>query len=334
MTTRLSLVLEYFHPWPNSAGFYAARAAGFYAEAGIELEIRTGDPGIGDSLEHVARGLADLAVFPTNRLLVRRELGQDLRAIAAVNQRGLETVRTLERSGIRSLADLEGRRLALNPTPRGVAIVRDLVARAGGDPDLVELVDAGARELTADDLDAGAADATFGSYWAWDILLSERPDRPERVWRVDDELGIAYHSYLLGGGPALDRIDPEVRAAFLAATERGFRLAAAEQDATVDLLETVTPYFDRLVLARSLALIAPTWFDRGGWGGIREDAMGEYADWLAAAGILEDASAWPQAVDAAWALGGGRGGGRGGAESGAAVGAIALAGAGLAGSGR
>lgn len=305
MTTRLSLVLEYFHPWPNSAGFYAARAAGYYDEAGIELEIRTGDPGLGDSLEHVTRGLADLAVFPTNRLLMRRERGQELRAIAAVNQRGLETIRTLDRSGIRSLADLTDHRVALNPTPRGVAIVRQLVARAGGDPNRVVLVDVGARELTADDLESGIADASFGSYWAWDVLLSERADRPERVWRVDDELGIRYHSYLLGGGAELDQIPPETRAAFLAATARGFRLAASEMSATVDLLETVTPYFERRVLARSLALIAPTWFEGGRWGVIRTDAMNDYSTWLAQSGILSDAFAWPAAIDTAWSEGGG-----------------------------
>lgn len=298
MTTRLSLVLEYFHPWPNSAGFYTARAAGFYEDAGIELEIRTGDPGIGDSLEHIARGLADLAVFPTNRLLVRREHGEPLSAIAAVNQRGLETVRTLESSGIRSLADLVGRRLALNPTPRGIAIVRELVAAAGGDPDEVTLLDVGTRELTADDLEAGTADATFGSYWAWDVLLTARRDRPERMWRVDDELGIRYHSYLLGCGASFAAVDPDLRTRFLEATERGFRRAAADQEATVDLLETVTPYFDRSVLARSLELIAPTWFEEGRWGDIRPEAMHDYAVWLENVGILSDASIWPHAIDA------------------------------------
>ncbi|MGH7290130.1 MAG: ABC transporter substrate-binding protein, partial [Myxococcota bacterium] len=90
MTTRLSLALEYFHPWPNSAGFYVARHHGWYADAGIELQIRTVDPGIGDGLEHLERQLVDLAVFPTNRLLVRVDGGQQLRALRAINQRGLE----------------------------------------------------------------------------------------------------------------------------------------------------------------------------------------------------------------------------------------------------
>lgn len=292
MTTPITLVLEYFHPWPNSAGFYVAREAGWYADQGIDLEIRTVDPGIGDGLEHVNRGLADLAVFPTNRLLVRAERGEQLHALIAINQRGLETVRTLEQSGIRTLADLEGRRLALNPTPRGLAIVRDLVERAGGDFDRVELVDAGVRELSAADLLNGEADATFGSYWAWDILLTEQPDLPERHWRVDDELGIRYHSYLLGGGPVAAQLPAHVIDGFLAATARGFAHAAANPASTVDLFSTVTPYFTEDVIARSLEAIAPTWFHDGRWGGIRSEAMDRYAEWMAASGLIADAAGW------------------------------------------
>lgn len=296
MTTRLTLALEYFHPWPNSAGFYLARHLGWYLDAGIELHIRTIDPGVGDSLEHLEQRLVDLAVFPTNRLLVRAEAGQALGALAAINQRGLETIRTLEDSGIRTLGDLAGRRVALNPTPRGVAIVRELVRRAGGDPDLVEFVDAGARELTSEDLATGRADATFGSYWAWDILLSEHPDRPERVWRVDDELPFGYHSYLVGGRAD---VSDEVRTAFdtfLAVTERGFRYAAKHQVETVALLGAVTPYFDERVLAASLAAIAPTWFHHGSWGGIRPDLVGPYARWLAANGILAQPDRWDRVL--------------------------------------
>lgn len=295
MTTRLSLAVEYFHPWPNSAGFYVARHNGWYADAGIDLQIRTVDPGIGDGLEHLQRQLVDLAVVPTNRLLVRVEDGAALQALAAINHRGLETIRTLESSGIRTLADLAGRRIALNPTPRGVAMVRDLVRRAGGEPDAIILVDAGARELTSEELAAGAADATFGSYWAWDILLNEHPDRPERVWRVDDELPFSYHSYLLGARTDFAERQPELSADFLAVTDRGFRFAADHPVETVEVLRGVTPYFTDDVLTRSLEAISGTWFHDGTWGTIRRDLVEPYAHWLAEQDILAAPERWHEA---------------------------------------
>ncbi|KAB7756306.1 MULTISPECIES: ABC transporter substrate-binding protein [Mycobacteriaceae] len=292
MTTSISLALEYFHPWPNSAGFYLARHHGWYAEAGIDLQIRTVDPGIGDSLEHLGRRLVDIAVFPTNRLLVRTERGEPLKAIAAVNQRGLETIRTLASSGISSLAELAGKRVALNPTPRGVAIVRDLVSRAGGDPDAVILVDVGARELTSADLAAGAADATFGSYWAWDILLSEHPDRPERIWRVDEELPFGYHSYLLGAHAELIDRNSLLLEDFRAISERGFRYATQHPEETTQLLGDVMPYFPPDVIARSLDAIAGTWFFGNDWGTVRPELIEPYAHWLAGHGILTAPERW------------------------------------------
>ncbi|TGD90016.1 ABC transporter substrate-binding protein [Mycolicibacterium sp. CH28] len=294
MSTQLSLALEYFHPWPNSAGFYLARHRGWYADAGIDLQIRTIDPGIGDGLEHLERHLVDLAVVPTNRLLVRVEGGSRLRALAAINQRGLETIRTLQSSGIRTLADLVGRRLALNPTPRGTAMVRDLVRRAGADPDAVILVDVGTRELTSEELADGVADATFGSYWAWDILLSEHPDRPERVWRVDDELPFSYHSYVLGARPDVAQ-QGAVLSAFLDVTARGFRYAARHPDEAVDVLRDVTPYFSTQVLTRSLEAISGTWFHAGDWGAIRRELIEPYAYWLAEHQILTSPARWHDA---------------------------------------
>lgn len=288
--TRVTLVQEYFHPWPNSAGFYLARERGWFDEAGIDVELRTVDSGRGDSLGHLIDGRGDLAVVPSNRLLVRREAGHAVHAIAAVNQRGLETVRTRSDSGIHRLRDLEGRRIALNPTPRGVAIVRDLVARDGGDPDLVTLVDSGTRELDPADHFGGTADASFGSYWAWDNLLSSAH---ERVWNVDEALGLEYHSYLLA---ARDDIDPALVEDVIAISARGFAEAAESPDAVAAIYETVIPYFAPSVIRRSAELIATTWLHAGQWGVIRPQLVAPYARWLHGHGILRDPEIWREAV--------------------------------------
>lgn len=303
MAVQLALALEYFHPWPNSAGFYVAREHGWYTEAGIDLQIRTIDPGIGDSLEHLNRGIVDLAVFPTNRLLVRTERGEQLRAVASINHRGLETVRTLASARITSLADLAGRRIALNPTPRGIAIVKDLVRAAGGDPGAVIFVDAGAREYGSDELAAGVVDATFGSYWAWDILLTERPDRPERTWNVDEELPFSYHSYLLGAQSGWATENSDVLDAFLAVTERGFRRAVEQPTEAGAILATVTPYFAEETIAQSLAAISPTWFHNDQWGVIRDELVEPYAHWLASHHILTRPERWRDSVRASALLG-------------------------------
>ncbi len=292
----VSLVQEYFHPWPNSAGFHLARELGLYAERDIDLELRTVDHARGDGLEHLIRGDVHFAVVPTNRLLVRREAGHPVVAIRAINQRGLETLRTRADSGITRPRDLAGRRIALNPTPRGLAVVHDIVARDGGDPSSVTIVDAGARELDPVDGFGGLADATFGSYWSWDILLSPIEPALDRWWPVDELLGVNYHSYVLATTQAVLQHDPGLVHDVLAATEAGFVAAARDLDQTAELFERVTPYFAPAVIRRSLEAIAPTWFVDGRWGQLRRSHIEPYAQWLAGHGILSHAAVWHSAV--------------------------------------
>ena len=41
---RLRVMLEYFHPWTNSAGLYWARERGYYAERDLDVEVPSGEP--------------------------------------------------------------------------------------------------------------------------------------------------------------------------------------------------------------------------------------------------------------------------------------------------
>ena len=294
--TRVSLMLEYFHPWPNSAGFYLARERGWYAEAGLELEIRLFDPARGDTLAHLLRDEVDFGVFPTNRLLVRRERGEPLIGIAAINHDGLETIQTIRKSRITRPRDLAGRRLAMGPTPRGLAMVRHLVRADGGDPDALIIVDNRGREFTVDDIAAGEIDATFGGYWAWDALFGNLAESERVTWRVDDLGAPPYHSYLLGTHRRLVAAQPDVVRAFLAATGRGYLAAAHEPAAALAAMERVIPYFPRRILQRSVELIATSWLHEGRWGEQRPALLAPYAAWLRDHGILQSADVWQDAV--------------------------------------
>lgn len=288
----MRVVLEYFHPWPNSSGFYVASAQGWYRELGLDVDLRTFDPLVGDSLEHLARGDVELAVFPSNRLFARRERGERLRAIAAINQRALETIQTVASTGITRPAELAGRRVALNPTPRGLALLRHLVALDGGDPDAVTIIDSGVRELSAADIAAGLADATFGGYWAWDVLFGSIPVEQHVVWPVDEIGAPAYHGYLLGTREELIEREPELLRAFLDASERGFRAALDDPELARSVLERVLPYFPADIIAESLRLVGPTWLHDDAWGRQRDELLGPYAAWLAEHGVLRSGDAW------------------------------------------
>jgi putative hydroxymethylpyrimidine transport system substrate-binding protein len=293
---RVRVVLGYLHPWPNDAGFYAAAVNGDYGAVDLDVEIAVADPLRGDALAHLARGEADFAVCPSNRLLVRRARGERLLGVAAINHRGMETIQTVSDTGITRPRELEGRRVAYNPTPRGIAMVRHLVSHDGGDPDAIVTLDSGVRELSVDDIAAGEADATFGGYWAWDALFGTIPEERRVMWHVDRLAELRYHSYLLATRESTVRESPDLVRAFLAASAAGFRSAAERQDETLTILERVIPYFPRPILRRSLELIAPTWTHAGRWGEQRVELLGDYARWLAENRVLDSAEVWREAT--------------------------------------
>jgi ABC-type nitrate/sulfonate/bicarbonate transport system substrate-binding protein len=291
--TPLRVMLDYVHPWPNAAGFYVARERGWYREAGLEVELTTHEYGRGDTLSYLARSEVTFGMFPSNRLLVRREHHEPLIGIAAINHTGLETIQARRDRGISRPRDLEGKRIAYGPTPRGRAMVAHLIAADGGDPSLVETVDSATHELTPEYLIESGVDALFGGYWCWDVL--SRAVAPEQfiTWPVAEIGAPAYHSYLLGTQEWTVRSNPELVRAFLHATARGFYAAASDQERTVAVLHREIPYQPAWRLAESLALVATTWFHEGRWGVQREqELIAPYAAWLTAHGILADADVW------------------------------------------
>ena len=291
--THISLMLEYFHPWPNAAGYYAARAAGFYAEQEIDVEIIVADPGRGDTLHYLAEQAITFGIFPSNRLLVRREQNQQLTSIAAINHTGLESIQTIANKKIHRPRDLEGKNIALNPTPRGIAMVKHLVEKDGGNPEHLTFIDCGTRELTPEELAEGIADASFGGYWAWEALMSSAiPDDERITLPVSDWGAPPYHSYLLGTHDQTLQHQPELTRRFLLATAQGYHYAAKYPLDTLKLLEQVIPYFPKQLLADSLKAITPTWFHKNIWGKQRPSLFAQYAQWLYQHDIIKSPNIW------------------------------------------
>ncbi|WP_141430720.1 ABC transporter substrate-binding protein [Bacillus sp. 03113] len=291
----IKVMLEYFHPWTNSAGFYYAREQGWYREIRLEIDFVCYDPYRGDTLSYLYRNEVDFGIFPTNRLFVYREKSPIVKGIAAINHTGMEAIQTIKSTEIKRPADLSGKRIAMNPSPRGLAMVKYLIEQDGGKPEF-EVVNAGYRELEAIDLANGVADATFGSYWAWELQLHSTIPHDERIiWPVDSIGAPKYHSYLLGTQEKLINQDPELIRQFLEVTERGFLAVAKEPLIAASIYEKIIPYFPSYLVECSLPLIAPTWLNNGQWGEQREEIMKEYSDWLVRYQILDDPDGWKTA---------------------------------------
>ena len=94
------------------AGYYAARARGFYETEGLEVTIREGGPDIVPE-QVVANGVAEFGVDFLPSLLAARDRGLPVVNIAQVYAySGMREI-AFKSSGIRGPADLRGRRVAV-----------------------------------------------------------------------------------------------------------------------------------------------------------------------------------------------------------------------------
>eukprot|EP01035_Chromulina_nebulosa_P067371 gene67371-92299_t len=72
-------------PQAEHGGFYQALAKGFYAQAGMDVEIRSGGPGVGIKVP-VAKGDVDFGMNRSDDVMVVASRGMPLIMVAAIMQ--------------------------------------------------------------------------------------------------------------------------------------------------------------------------------------------------------------------------------------------------------
>src|ERR1700716_924022 len=147
---QVSLQLKWKHQF-QFAGYYAALEQGFYRDAGLDVTIREGGPGI-DVAETVASGKADFGVCSAS-VLREWTVGRHLVVLAAIFQRSPAVILVARRADISSEPELRRR------TTVGTAASAEIAAmlkREGGDYGALRRVP---QEGNPGDLLAGRADA-------------------------------------------------------------------------------------------------------------------------------------------------------------------------------
>src|SRR5579885_1785656 len=108
--TNISIQLQWV-PQAQFAGYYAAQDLGYYKAAGLNVKLLNGGPQIVPG-QVVAAGRAQFGVNWLTALLAARDTGTQLVDIAQVFARSGMTQLTWKSSGISTIADMKGKKVA------------------------------------------------------------------------------------------------------------------------------------------------------------------------------------------------------------------------------
>lgn len=95
-------------PQAEHGGYYQALARGFYAEAGLDVEILPGGPGAGIKLK-VAKGEADFGMNRSSDVILAASQGLPLMIVAATLQHDPIALMVHDASPVKTWRDLNGR---------------------------------------------------------------------------------------------------------------------------------------------------------------------------------------------------------------------------------
>ena len=254
---RFDLALD-FYVNPDHAGIYTAIEEGFFEEAGLDVRPQVpSDPSA--PIKQVAAGRADLAISYEPEVLIAQDQGLDVVAVGALVQEPLTSLISTGDAGIVDVRDLDGRTVATAGIPYQDTFLDAILAREGIPRDDVSVVDVGLNLLPA--VISGRADAMLGGFRNIEgVDLELRGEDPNVV--PVDELGIpTYDELVLVAGEERLEEDPEEIRLFLAALERGTKLAARDPAlATESVLEAGDGLDPRLTEAEvdaTLPLLLP-----------------------------------------------------------------------------
>ena len=223
-----TLVLD-FTPNAVHAGLYAALERGWFADGGLDLELR--EPGAStDAPKLLEAGRVEFAVLDINDWGVARERGLDLVPVAALVQVPLAAVIAGDRAAVHRPRDLEGLTVGVTGLPSDDAVLDSIVARDGGDPGAVDRRVIGFDSVAA--LAAGRVDAATAFWNAEGVALLEL-GVPTREFRVADEVSRPFPELLVVASGDLVDGDPEAIEALRAGIERGYTLAADDPGAAL-----------------------------------------------------------------------------------------------------
>ena len=212
---RITVLLDWFVN-PDHAPLIVASAKGYFAEAGLDVElIAPADPN--DPPKLVAAGQAEIAITYQPQLYLQVAGGLPLVRFGTLVATPLNSLVVLADGPVRSIADLKGRKIGYSVGGFEEALLGAMLAKHGlglGDVVLVNV-----NFSLSPSLLAGQVDAVIGAYRNFELHQMDIAGRPGRAFFPEEE-GVPPYDELILVANRANIGDGRLRR-FLDALERG-----------------------------------------------------------------------------------------------------------------
>ena len=235
---QLTLLLDWFVN-PDHAPILVAEARGYFAAAGLEVEIISpADPN--DPPKLVAAGQAEIAISYQPQLHIQVDQGLPLARIGTLVATPLNSLVVLADGGVESIADLAGRKVGFSVGGFEDALLRAMLARHGVSEDAVELVNVNFALTPA--LLSGQVDGVIGAFRNFELNQLELEGRPGRAFYPEEE-GVPVYDELIFIANA-EALEDERLPRFLDAIEAGVLYLVNHPDESFALFTEGRPELD------------------------------------------------------------------------------------------
>ncbi len=285
--TAVTLVLDWT-PNTNHTGFFVAQALGFYEEANLDVTIQ--EPTDLQVEAVVTSGAAEFGISYQEFTTYALAEGQEIVSLAAIIQHNTSGFVSLaEDDPLNRPADMAGLRYGGFGQPDlENAMIDTLLVCEGAEPGTVEYIDVGyadaIRLMQEDRIDLG------WMYYAWTAIDAELRGVDLDILMLMDyfECVPDYYTPILITAPDMIDEQPDVVAAFVQASARGFAHAIQQPDDAAGLLLDAAPELDAELVQASAAWLADQYqADAPRWGQQSLDIWQGFSDFLVEKGILD-----------------------------------------------
>jgi len=222
---KVVLQLKWRHQF-QFAGYYAARELGYYADAGLDVEIRPATPGL-DPVDEVASGRAQFGIG-SSELIINRYKGKDVIVLAAICQHSPYAVLVPESSPIKTVHELTGKRIMFEPQAAEI----EAFLRNEGVNNFFKIT----HSHNPLDIVTGRADAMTAYVTTEPFFLRHAGVETRRF--LPEQGGVDfYNDCLFADGKIVDG-NPEMVRRFREASLKGWRYAFERPQQIIDLIKS------------------------------------------------------------------------------------------------